>query len=126
MMMSSSKTFKFNKKDILEKLRSNLDKHKREYRELVEKNNLLLFGEIKNVLSQCKEGKEYPDFTKFDQIRKVTPEDHTSEYEQMISILDMMVEDQITLTAAEFDCYVNDNWKWTDIFVSYKKMVGMS
>ncbi len=125
-MMSSNKTFKFNKKDILEKLRSNLEKHKSEYKELVEKNNLLLFQELQTALAESKNGTDYPDFTKFDAVRKVKPEDHTSDYLQMISILDCSVEDQLTLTAAEFDCYANDNWDWTKVFVSYKKMVGMN
>ena len=123
--MSSSKTFKFNKSEILAKLKANLEKHKSEFKELVEKNNLLMFKELENVLAQSKNGTEYPDFTKFEAVRKVKPEDHTTDYLQMISILEMAVEEQLTLTAAEFDCYVNDNWDWTKVFVSYKQMYGI-
>ena len=40
------------------------------------------------------------------------PEDHTSDYDQVISMLEMTVHDEVELSNSEFAQYVMDNWGW--------------
>jgi hypothetical protein len=43
----------------------------------------------------------------------VQPRDHTSDYDRVIMMLEMSVDDTIVLDANEFDQYVRDVWAWT-------------
>jgi hypothetical protein len=40
------------------------------------------------------------------------PQDHTQDYDRVIRMLEMSVDDEIELSASEFDQYVMDNWQW--------------
>jgi hypothetical protein len=40
------------------------------------------------------------------------PEDHTSDYDRIIAMLDMEVDDEVVLTEQEFAQFVQDNWSW--------------
>lgn len=40
------------------------------------------------------------------------PEDHTKDYDQVIRMLEMCVDTEVTLKADEFACYVMDDWEW--------------
>ena len=46
------------------------------------------------------------------------PEDFTDEYDRVIRMLEMSVEDKVTLTAREFDNFVRDKWDWTQRFAT--------
>lgn len=40
------------------------------------------------------------------------PENHVRDYNRVIRMLEMHLEDQYTLTEQEFSWYVEDNWDW--------------
>lgn len=40
------------------------------------------------------------------------PENHVRDYDRVIRMLEMHLEDQYTLTEQEFSWYVEDNWDW--------------
>lgn len=40
------------------------------------------------------------------------PEDHTSDYDRVIKMATMSVDDQLELTDLDFTYYVMDNWHW--------------
>ena len=41
------------------------------------------------------------------------PQDHTEDYDQVLAMLDLSVDDDITLTNEEFRWYVLDDWGWS-------------
>jgi len=41
------------------------------------------------------------------------PEDHTNEYDAVIRMFEMSIEDEIELTGTEFMCFVQDEWGWS-------------
>jgi hypothetical protein len=45
-------------------------------------------------------------------IALVAPEDHTSDYDTVIAMLEMSVEPTITVEQREFQSYVLDKWDW--------------
>lgn len=40
------------------------------------------------------------------------PQDHTSDYDRVVAMLEMSVEEFIDIDAASFACYVMDEWGW--------------
>lgn len=46
-------------------------------------------------------------------INLAEPVDHTSDYERVIMMLEMSVDDTVVLNAGEFDQYVRDVWSWS-------------
>lgn len=44
------------------------------------------------------------------------PEDHTADYDRVILMAQMSVEDTITLSEDEFAMYVMDQWRWKQDF----------
>jgi len=44
--------------------------------------------------------------------RQPVPEDHSDDYEAALDMLEMSVEDRVTLSAQEFRQYVRDDWGW--------------
>ncbi len=43
----------------------------------------------------------------------IAPVDQTPEYDRVIRMLEMSVDDEVTLTQDEFECYVMDQWAWS-------------
>lgn len=46
----------------------------------------------------------------------VEPQDHTGDYDRIITMLEMSVNDTIELTQQEFAQYVMDQWGWMQEF----------
>jgi hypothetical protein len=44
------------------------------------------------------------------------PESHEKEYDRALAMLEMSVDDQITLTQQEFEQLVMDEWQWKQAF----------
>lgn len=49
------------------------------------------------------------------------PVSHVKAYDQIIAMLDMCVDEQITIRADEFACYVMDDWDWKAEFENVTK-----
>lgn len=50
------------------------------------------------------------------------PEDHTEDYDRVLSILDHDTRDEVELDARSFDQYVRDNWSWKGEFTATTSM----
>lgn len=59
----------------------------------------------------------------FDKPKPVSYEDH---YIRAIKMLEMSVDDHITLTPEEFACYVMDQWDWKKQFVHTNTLYSKS
>ena len=64
-------------------------------------------------LADAREGREIDMHFKMP-----VPQDHTSDYDMQIRMLDMEVGDEVTLRDHEFDQLVMDNWSWTPAFAA--------
>jgi len=45
---------------------------------------------------------------------EAAPEDHTKDYDRVLQMLEMSVDDEIDLLSNEFECYVQDDWGWKE------------
>lgn len=56
------------------------------------------------------------------------PQNHAKDYDQVIQMLEMSIDDVITIRSDEFACYVMDDWDWRSEFagamLSNKRYVG--
>lgn len=43
----------------------------------------------------------------------VQPQDHTEDYDRVLEMLSLSVDDTIELTSEEFQNFVQDNWHWS-------------
>ena len=66
-----------------------------------------MIAELELRLKEAREGKVIR--------RAITmpePSDHTSDYDRVIAMLNMSVDDEIELDEHEFECFVLDQWGW--------------
>jgi len=54
------------------------------------------------------------------------PTDHTKEYETLIGMLEASVHEEVTLSFAEYNMYVEDEWDWTDSWLASNAGYSMS
>lgn len=103
----------FEVEDVLEKLRENKEAHEAEYNKAVEGYKVKLKEDLQQALMQCEvditEGK-IPKVPRFNLER---PNHHLEEYTTAISMLEMTVNEEITLNQSQYYQYVLDEWDWT-------------
>lgn len=58
------------------------------------------------------------------------PQNHSKDYDQVIAMLEMSVDDELSIRSDEFACYVMDDWDWKgdflDVSNSYKSSSSSS
>jgi len=57
-------------------------------------------------------------------INLAEPTDHTSDYDPVIMMLKMSVDDTILLDAAEFDSFVRDLWAWSNHTTTLRELAA--
>jgi hypothetical protein len=101
------------KQFLLDKLTANRAEHEKTYYEILEARHLKVMDTLKKELRKAKADKMYQP-----SLYLPLPENHTKDYDRAISILNSSLDDEFELTGSEFDNYVNDDWKWKDVYVT--------
>jgi len=102
---------KVRKADLLTKLKDNRKTHKENYDKAVEVYKKALVVYLQKMLARAEKGKKVTQY-----IDLVTPTHNLAEYDRIIAMLEMTIEEEIELTEAEFTQYVLDNWTWKGTF----------
>lgn len=108
---------KVKRDELLVKVRANREKHIAEYKEACEGYKAAATQKISEAaheltgrIERLKEGQMISlMLISFD---LEVPQDHTDDYDQVIAMLEMSVDDVMTIRSDEFACYVMDNWQW--------------
>ena len=120
------KTVTINKKELLDILYENRIKHAEQYDEAVKDYKAVIMNfskaNIKSINASVEGGtfsiKQYPSY----------PPSYISEYDQVIRMIELDVNDTITLDKTDFNNYVLDNWGWKQTFTQastvYKNLVS--
>jgi hypothetical protein len=101
-------TVKVKREELLTKVRANRDAHRELFLKAQEGYRKLVIEELDRMLADAKEGRPIQ--------RSVTltePSNHIKDYERVITMLEMSVDETIVLDASEFDHYVMDSWDWS-------------
>jgi hypothetical protein len=104
---------KMRKHNLLEKIRSNRDKHKRIFNEAIEGYRKKAIEELDERIEKLKAGQSVDLFISLPQ-----PQDYTRDYNRVIAMISENLFDEIELTEAEFAQYVLDDWQWKRDFLS--------
>lgn len=104
---------KMKKSDLIAKVESGLEEHKRQYERALKGWMEQMQAASETVIERVRDGslKAFPkEFRDLMQI----PELHVSDYEAALQMLKMTVEEEITLEPEDFDQLVLGNWEWKE------------
>ncbi len=98
-----------NQKDLLVILRENRDTHEADYKDAYEGYLETCVETLEKILQDFKAGlRETVQWTEF------PPQSQVKDYDRVIRMLELSVDNEIELTADEFANYVQDDWNWKD------------
>jgi len=132
---------KVSRKDVLEIVKQNKQKHDKILADAIEGYWLEADKQLKKLkvdrLKELKKNyqKQVKDFKKqvnkeldlvakrkkdgpFQYMRNAYPEDHANDYLSVIRKLELCVEDKIELDSSEFEQYIRNQWTWRNSFIT--------
>lgn len=98
---------KIRKNELLEVVKTNRARHRELFLQAQEGFRQRAIEELDRRLADVRNGQKINLA-----IQMPEPQDHTEDYDRVIRMLEMSVDDEVTLQAHEFDQYVMDNWQW--------------
>src|SRR5215831_2746654 len=101
-------TVKVRREELLTKVRTNREAHQSLFLKAQHGYRKLVIEELDKMLADAKAGLPIR--------RSVTltePSNHIKDYDRVVTMLEMSVDDTVTLDAHDFDRYVMDNWDWS-------------
>ena len=101
------------RESLLEKLRANKKTHRQKYEKALMVFRDEAVKELDSLMSAVKAGKLVHIVS-----RLPLPEEHTSDYDAAIGLLEMSSDRLIPLTNHEYETYVLDRWEWARSFAS--------
>jgi hypothetical protein len=107
---------KVSRTNLLDTVKKNRDLHSEEYK-LAEKGYWLQVEDaLKTALKEVRKKGKTDVASKFARLQ--SPQNHTSDYDSVIKMLEFSVEDVIELDHQRFQQYVMDNWSWSGLVKS--------
>lgn len=103
-------TVKIKKVELLKKIQENRNEHVAEYLTAYEGYKQAVVKQLEEMLENAKNG----DVRKT-AVNLPVPQNHIKEYDRVIAMLLMSVENTIELTVHDFDRYVLDEWDWKEM-----------
>jgi hypothetical protein len=100
------------KKNLLEKMKTNLAKHREQFLEAQEGYREEVIKQLDSMLQDARDKKKRIRVL----VELEAPEDHSSEYDTNIAMLEWSINDTITITQQQFNQFVLDKWGWSDRF----------
>ena len=95
--------------DLLEILRENRETHKTDYEDAYKGYLETCKEKLQELLDGFENGEfETVHWTEF------PPQSQVKDYDRVIRMLELSVDDEIELTAEEFANYVQDDWHWKE------------
>jgi hypothetical protein len=101
------------KNELLTIIRQNRDNHRATFEKAVKVYTDHLISWHRQQEKRLLKGETAERFISFP-----VPEEHTDDYDTLISMLEMHRLDQIDLEFTEYNNYVRDNWRWSASFTA--------
>lgn len=93
-------------------VQKNRDAHLGIFEEAVDGYREQVLVSLQNHINEVRQGR-----VKHVLINFPYPEDHTRDYDRVLTMLDMSIEDEIVLDETDFAMYVMDDWGWKRQFL---------
>lgn len=105
------RTVTVNKEDFLTRVRENRDNHRAVFEEALEGYRKRLMLELEHRVCDVKRGRVINQY-----IGLPEPEDHTDDYDRILTMVEMSIDGTVDLSENEFAMYVMDQWDWKQSF----------
>ena len=106
---------KVNRDKLIEKLKENRKKHQQEYTEAVNAYQDACVKELQDALKKVRGWKSYEDYDVV-QVSNYPPTHHLKDYDRVLASLEMSVDQDLVITAAQVSQFVMDEWNWSEQF----------
>ena len=111
------KVVRVSKGQLLEKIRACRAQHVRDHAEALMGYQLKVVSELAAALKEAKDGMRYKVV-----FALPVPESRVKDYDRVIAMLEMSLDDTLELPASEFARYVLDEWEWSNAFQHTKAL----
>ena len=101
------------KSELLDVLRKNREQHRKIFLEAQESYRTAVIKELDFMLEEARSGRRIKRA-----VELTEPVDQTREYDRVIRMMEMSVDETIPLEEHEFRCYVLDEWGWKASFLA--------
>lgn len=119
MITATTQSVNVNRKELIGFIKANRQEHIDEYNQAYSDYQAKVVNELKKALERARNG----DFSKVS-VNVTPPETHEADYDDVIEMLEMSVDENINLDRDSFKSYVKNIWRWTQMFktlnASYK------
>jgi len=97
---------------LISKIKENREAHALIVREAQIGYRKAVIKQLDSLLAAAKEGKRIPHSLCFEM-----PVDHTKDYDLVLEMLGMEIEESVVIEAGDFARYVKDDWSWKHQFL---------
>lgn len=106
-------TVRVQKDVILAKLKDNRAAHRALFETALEGWHNLVIQKLQEQLKLARKNNRYQP-----RWNLPMPQDHTSDYDQAIELLEFSLDEELELTSHEFAQYIRDDWGWKTDFIN--------
>lgn len=103
---------KVKREDLLKTLQKNRTEHREIFLEAIDGYRKAAMKALEDRIREAKANKRVSLHFRLEE-----PQDQTKQYDRIIKMLEMSVDEVIELTQQEFANYVMDDWSWMDQFL---------
>lgn len=100
-----------NRDEFLLRVRENRNSHRGVFEEALGGYRSRLLAEFERRVRDLHRGRHVNQY-----IGLPEPEDHTDDYDRILAMAEMSIDDSLELTEDEFGMYVMDQWRWKQSF----------
>lgn len=104
---------RINKEKLRDVVQENRNNHRDIFEKAIEGYRKAVINRLEQMIDDAKANRKINTFVNLTQ-----PEDHTEDYDQVLEMLELSVDDTIELTHSEFAQYVQDRWSWSGKFMA--------
>lgn len=114
------KTVRLNKPNLIEVLTKNRASHRALFEKAFDGYRNECIRILNQNLDSLKKNSRHVVF-----FTESPPEDHTEDYDRVLAMLAMSVDDTVELTSSEFSQYVQDDWSWKTTWEASNSKYGI-
>jgi alpha-D-ribose 1-methylphosphonate 5-triphosphate diphosphatase PhnM len=102
-----------NVKDLTDRIQENRDKHREEFEKAIVGFKIEAEEALEKALDRARKGLVQNVY-----VSLTMPQDHTPDYDRVLTMLKMTVDDTLELTETDAARYVLDDWEWKQQWVT--------
>lgn len=112
-------TVRINRDEFVATVQANRDQHRSTFHRALEGYRSALLGELERRIRDLRRGRRIDVY-----IRLPEPQDHTEDYDRVLTMARMSVDDVVELRQEDFGMYVMDQWHWRRDFDDTARYYG--